>query len=348
MATLRKRPGPRGQTRWQAQIVRRGWTPQYATFPTQRQAARWARQVETEMADGHFVPEGAARTTTLRAALTRYAAEITPTKRSALREWQCIRRWMRRPLANCTLVSLRTADIARFIQERVAEGVAGNTIRLELALLSHLFTVAQRDWGMESLQNPVLRARRPRLAPGRNRRLRPGEAAALRAAAQTYGGPIGPILGIALETGLRRAEIAGIQWGDIDWERAVLTVPRHKTEHHTGRPRYVPLSRTARALLAQLFPDANAPPCALRPDSITQAFATVCRRAGVAGLTFHDLRHEATSRLFEKGLTVPEVAAVTGHRNQQMLQRYTHLQPERIARRLDALEVSARESDGGA
>ena len=66
----------------------------------------------------------------------------------------------------------------------------------------------------------------------------------------------------------------------------------------------------------------------VRPDSISQAFERVYKAAGVADLTFHDLRHEATSRLFEKGLNPMQVAAITGHKISQMLKRYTHLRAE--------------------
>ena len=66
----------------------------------------------------------------------------------------------------------------------------------------------------------------------------------------------------------------------------------------------------------------------MKPDSISQAFERICSTAGIEGLTFHDLRHEATSRLFEKGLNPMQVAAITGHKTLQMLKRYTHLRAE--------------------
>ena len=72
----------------------------------------------------------------------------------------------------------------------------------------------------------------------------------------------------------------------------------------------------------------------MRPDSISQAFERVCAATGIEGLTFHDLRHEATSRLFEKGLNPMQVAAITGHKTLQMLKRYTHLRAEDLVGRL--------------
>ncbi len=72
----------------------------------------------------------------------------------------------------------------------------------------------------------------------------------------------------------------------------------------------------------------------MRPDSITQAFERVCQRAGIEDLRFHDLRHEATSRFFERGLSIMEVSAITGHRDLAMLRRYTHLKAENLAKKL--------------
>ena len=73
----------------------------------------------------------------------------------------------------------------------------------------------------------------------------------------------------------------------------------------------------------------------MRPDSVTQAFSRACERANISDLRFHDTRHEATTRLFEKGLNVMEVASVTGHRDIRMLSRYTHLNASAIAKKLD-------------
>ena len=58
------------------------------------------------------------------------------------------------------------------------------------------------------------------------------------------------------------------------------------------------------------------------------------RRAVIENLRFHDLRHEATTRLFEKGLNIMEVASITGHKDLRMLRRYTHLKAEDLARKL--------------
>ena len=110
----------------------------------------------------------------------------------------------------------------------------------------------------------------------------------------------------------------------------MLIVPDTKN----GDPRMVPLSTTAAGILRDLPRRIDGKVWGVRADSITQAFDRACRRANIEDLRFHDLRHEATSRLFEKGLNLMQVAAITGHKTLQMLKRYTHLRVEDLAKLL--------------
>ena len=121
-----------------------------------------------------------------------------------------------------------------------------------------------------------------------------------------------------------------MRWDHLDRRARVLLIPETKT----GTPRRVPLSTAALGVLDGLPRRLDGRVWGMRPDSISQAFERVCKVAGIEGLTFHDLRHEATSRLFEKGLNPMEVAAITGHKTLQMLKRYTHLRAEDLVGRL--------------
>ncbi len=150
------------------------------------------------------------------------------------------------------------------------------------------------------------------------------------ATAKTYGGEIGLIITWAIETAMRRGEISAMQWENLDRKARVLLLPETKN----GTSRRVPLSSRALVALDGLPRRIDGKVWSMKPDSISQAFERVCASAGVEGLTFHDLRHEATSRLFEKGLNPMEVAAITGHKTLQMLKRYTHLRAEDLVGRL--------------
>ena len=155
MATFVKRQGPNGRKVWQVRVRKKGYPQQARTFDLKAQAVAWAQQVETEMTRGVFISRTEAEATTLGEALERYRVEITPRKRAIGQENQRIDLWCRHKLASRSLASIRGKDVANYIREREAAGVGANTIRLELALLSHLFTIARSAWGMESLGNPV-------------------------------------------------------------------------------------------------------------------------------------------------------------------------------------------------
>lgn len=249
MAHIEKRRGPGGRRVWRVRVRRKGFALQTRTFDTKGEAECWAAQVEARIAGGTFVETAEAERTALAEALERYRREILPRKRSPA-EAGFLARWLKRALAVRSLASIRGKDIAEYIAARERDGVGANTIRLELALLSHVFTVARSHWGMESLVNPVARARgaRPKLPRGRDRRLLDGEEAHLLAGCRAYGGPIEAIVAFALETAMRRGEIAAMRWEHLDRARRVLHVPETKT----GVPRRVPLSSRALAVLGAL------------------------------------------------------------------------------------------------
>ena len=330
MATFVQRPGPGGKRVWQALVRRRGYPQQTRTFDTKAKAEDWASVLESEMARGVFVSRAEAENTTLREALDRYQREIVPGKKNADREGRRVKGLQARTLARRSMASIQGKDIAAFMQQRQAEGAGPNTVRLDLALLSHLFNVARAEWGMASLANPVEMVRKPKLPGGRTRRLVDDELPRLLAAAHVYGGEIGPLITWAIETAMRRGEIAAMRWDHLDRKARVLLIPETKN----GTPRRVPLSTVALGVLDGLPRRIDGRVWGMRPDSISQAFERVCKAAGIEGLTFHDLRHEATSRLFEKGLNPMEVAAITGHKTLQMLKRYTHLRAEDLVGRL--------------
>ena len=139
-----------------------------------------------------FVCRAGAEATSLAEALERYQSETIPTKKQSGRERRRADELIMQPgaLAPRPLAAIRGKDIVTFIKERTTRGAGPNTVRLDLALLSHLFNVARTAWGMESLSNPVdlVKGQRPKLPQGRDRRLIDDEHARLLFAAQTYGG----------------------------------------------------------------------------------------------------------------------------------------------------------------
>ena len=329
MATFVSRKGPNGKRVWQAKIRRRGYPPQSGTFDSKAKAETWARLIESEMDRGAFIPRTDAEGTTLSEMLDRYEHEVTSHKRGK-GETSIIKWWRESDLACRPMARIRGKDVADTIKNKEGEGVGPKTIVAHLALLRHLFNIARKEWGMESLGNPVEMVRKPKLPQGRTRRLVDDEESRLLEAARAYGGEIQHLIPWAIETAMRRGEIAAMRWEHLDKKARVLLIPETKT----GTPRRVPLSSSALQVLDALPRQIDGSVWSMCADSISQAFERVCKAAGIEGLTFHDLRHEATSRLFEKDLNPMQVAAITGHKTLQMLKRYTHLRAEDLVERL--------------
>lgn len=364
MATFRKR----GPYQWEAQIRKRGYPAQSKTFNTKAEAEAWAKMIESEMARGVWLSRGEAESTTLREALERYQAEIVPHKKGKVQEDSIIRMLLTLPLALRPLASVRGADIAS-LRDAWLQDYAPATVLRRLAVLSHVFSVARKEWGMESLFNPVEVVRKPAANNARVRRVVTLEGAALdggaddarqmqdgeleRVMAASSSALLPSIIRLAVETAMRRGEIVGLRWEHIDLERRVAHLPATKN----GSARDVPLSSRAVAVLQALRDGLDAKEqvqgavFAMRPDGVTRAFERAvqrargryeveCEKAGLlprdgflVDLRFHDLRHEATSKLAEV-FPMHELTKITGHRDPRMLMRYYHPKAEELAKRL--------------
>ena len=340
MAFIRKRGSV-----WQVQINRKGRERLARTFDTKADAEAWARHIEGEMDRGVFVSRKEAENTTLEEALDRYEREVTPNKKGAKQESMRMRIWKRSSLASRSLASIQGKDIATYRDARLKE-VAPNTVRHELAVLSHVFTIAVKEWGMGGLVNPVKQIRAPKMPAGRDRRLHGGELDRILSATES------PVLSdlarFAVETAMRQEELAGMTWNLVDLKKKTVSLLDTKN----GEKRNVPLSPEAVRILSSLPRRIDGKVWGITPHAISVAWRRAVARARksyekeceekggkpdpgyLADLTFHDLRHEATSRFFEKGLNPMQVAAITGHKTLQMLKRYTHLKAEDLAEML--------------
>lgn len=324
MATFRRRAG-----KWQARIQRKGYPDQTKTFLNKSDAVAWARQVESELERGNFVDRSELENTTLAELLQRYLEEVTPAKKGAVNEAYRVRAWINEPLAKRFLSGIRSTDFAVWRDKRIKEGKSPNTVRLDLAVISHLFRVARSEWGFEALNNPIDQIKLPKLPGGRIRRLELSETEILLDALnETI--EVKTIVQLAIETGMRRSELLSIEWDNLDLENRFVFLPDTKN----GDSRAVPLSTRALMILEGIDKNPSGKVFLTRPHSVSQAFNRACKRAGLDNLRFHDLRHEATSRLFEKGLNTMEVSAITGHKTLGMLKRYTHLKASDLALKL--------------
>ncbi len=325
---------------YQVKIRKKGYPTVARQFDRMADAERFARDELKKMDDGVWVDRKEVQTTTLAEALDRYQLEITPGKRHPRNEELLIGRWQRHELAARFLETIKPGDLARYRDERLAAGASGNTVRIELALISHLYTIGRKEWDWP-LANPVQSIRGPKIARGRERRLdlkpdadgQTEEGRLLVACRESRSPWLAPIVTLAVETGMRQGELVSLLWEHVDLDRGTAHLPLTKN----GTARTVPLSPTAIRVLRQLPRSIDGRVFPLEAKTVAHDFVRACKKAGIAGLRFHDLRHEATSRLFEHGLAIQEVAAITGHKTLQMLKRYTHLRAEDLAVKLARL-----------
>ncbi len=330
MATIRLHQSGK----WQAIVRRKGHFPASRFFPAKADAERWARQIESEIDRGLFVDRSEAEHTTIGELIDRYLIEVTPLKRSAASETRRLK-LLRQAFGPLSVASLKVKHISEYRDRRLADGIAGATVVKDMNTLSHLLDVAVKDWSVPLSANPAKLVRKPKQASGRDRRLREGEELALLTACkESRCGPfLEPLIVLALETGMRLGELLGLDWSRLDFEKRTALLPITKN----GEPRTVPLSPKAVETLKRIPRSLNNSRVFWtwsRPDSVENAWKRAVENAGLFNLRFHDLRHEATSRLFERGLSLMEVAAITGHKTLQMLKRYTHLRAEDLAKKL--------------
>jgi integrase len=326
MPTIRERSDSKGRKRYQALVRLRGHREMTETFDRLTDAKRWAQQTEAALRRGDvLVTEG--DNTTLHEALQRRLNESTKLSK---RDRDRLKAWQRHPLAKRYLSKLRGTDFAEYRDKRRAEGKAENTIAIELKAISKLYKIASRDWGMEGLRNPIKNVTMPGPSNRRERRVSADEEARLLEELRKtpY---MAPLAELAIETAMRQGELLALTWGNIDLQKRIAHLPKTKN----GTARNVPLSTRAVAIIETL-PRAikdDAPLFPLRQDAVIRTFKEACTAAKIANLKFHDLRHEATSRICDK-LPMHEAMAITGHKTPSMLMRYYHPKAEDLARKL--------------
>lgn len=264
-----------------------------------------------------------------------------------------------RDLGTKRLAELTSRDVADYRDKRLAEPAmdpdgrstharSPSGVKLELILLSHLFRVAAQEWQVIPSRNPVRDIRLPTPAPGRTRRLSEQERVLIESE-MTRRGERMLLLAfkLALDTGMRFGEIRTLTWAQVDLEGRIIHLPKTKN----GTERDVPLTqRVVKALQSArrqapelgsqwVFPGTRKADGTRRTFPLEFHWWELKRKIGIKDLRFHDLRHEALSRLVEAGLSDLEVATISGHKSIQMLKRYTHLRAKDLVHRLDELHV---------
>ncbi len=347
MASFRKRIVD-GQTRWDVTVTRLGAPRQSKTFQTKSAGEAWARDLERDAERGTYQSTEVALRVTVGRLVDRYYKDVLSHTKSALTWKTRVKRVKEGSLASLPLLTLTPEKVAAYRDQRLKTKAMGGgpdgkpqnrlmstqSVRHELGMLKRAIDHASREWGLYlPAGNPVTKIKLPAPSKARERRSQGVEYERLLQEAYASRSPrLGYAIEFATETAMRRGEICNLQWSDIDLNRRIA----HARETKNGEPRHVPLSNRAIEVLIKVKGKRNKGAVfGLTNHAFSQAFKRVARRIGSDDLRLHDLRHEATSRLAVKlNGDVLALSAITGHKTLQMLKRYTHLNPEDLAKRI--------------
>ncbi|WP_431091757.1 tyrosine-type recombinase/integrase [Pseudomonas gorinensis] len=276
---------------------------------------------------------------TLAEGLTLYRQKVSVLKKGFVQESYRISSLLKSQYADKNMRDFRSPDIASLRDQRLSQTnpktglpISPSTVRLEMSLLSNVFDIGRIEWGVcES--NPVSNVRKPKAAPGRDRRLTAREERQIMRYCHAHPTPdLYVLVVLAIETAMRQGELLKLEWEHISLQRRIAHLPDTKN----GSKRDVPLSLKARDALIQLGARTKGKVFGYTANGLKSAWRIMLQRLEIKDLHFHDLRHEACSRLFELGtLDIMEIAAISGHKSLAMLKRYTHLKASRLVKKLE-------------
>lgn len=284
----------------------------------------------------------------LKTALDRYRNSISILKKGYEQEKYRIVQISNSFLGTMQIKSIQSHHIAQYRDDRLQQknlktgnNISSSTVRLEMSLLSNLFNIASIEWGLIK-ENPVTLVRKPKPGLARTRRLTAREEVQIMRYCHNYSNPeLLAIVVLALETAMRQGEILGLQWQNVDLMKRVAHLPDTKN----GSSRDVPLSIKAKETFLSLENHSQGAVFSLTSRGLKSAWRQMMLNLKIEDLRFHDLRHEAVSKLFELStLDMMEVAAISGHKSLSMLKRYTHLKAHNLVKKLDGNRSKSKQT----
>lgn len=324
-----------GPNSWRCSIRLKGHKPIHKTFPTEAQARKFGRDTERSLKAGAQYSKGLTVGDLIRAFRKLRDDGVRPIKPTSTEHYYL--RTLEARLGEDLVDQCKPERLGRYCKDRLADGVKPSTILEELNKLSTVIRHTAHAVG-RPLPDIVNEAR-PYLtyngligaATERDRRPTQDELDAILGKLDSR---MQDIVCFAVATAMRRGEIVRVEWAGLDKAKRLLLIkdrkdPRQKAGNDglipllavTGYDAWEIVQRQPRDK-ARIFP--------LSAEQVSDAFLLACRAAGVENLHLHDLRHEGISRMFEAGMTIEEVAVVSGHRDWRHLKRYLQLRPESL------------------
>jgi integrase len=335
MASIKERKDKDGKTHYQVDIRLKGYPRQHATFARLTDAKKWAQDTEVALRNGRHFRTAEAKKHTLGEMIDRYIENVLPLKKKCMQGQQMQLLWWKKQIGSKLLADVSPALIAeqrdRLLKEITVRGTMrspATTVRY-LAVLSHAFTIAIKEWGWLE-DSPMRKVKKPKEPRGRVRFLSDNERERLLTACKESPNPyLYIVVVLAVSTGMRYAEIMNLKWSDIDLEKGRIILEEQKN----GDRDVVPLTGHALQLLRNLgkirridskllFPSKEDP---AKPIDLRFPWERAVQHADIQDFTFHCLRHTAASYLAMNNASLVEIAQVLRHKTLSMVKRYAHL-----------------------
>ena len=355
MAQIKKRKNKYGVS-YLAYVRRKGFKPVSRTFDTKGEAIAWAAGIEQDMKDRRHQDPRLAMSITFKQAVERYLETVSSLKavNTQMTEKKCAKRLLEHIGAETPLGMIDSNVAAKYRDARM-QNVSAYPVRLELALLSHLFNKARKEWGYP-VKNPVDNIERPAVPKGRTRFLTDDEAERLLKESKKAKSPkFYYYILTLLHTGMRPSETAGLRWGQVHLDKRMIHLPETKNSDE----RWVPMTLELVEKLAQVKEGRSAEQLVflkearLKSDT-AKARPSICfremfdaarTRANLQDVHMHDLRHTAASHLIMAGVDIRTLAEILGHKTLQMVQRYTHLLHDHKLAAIDKISGLGKEKN---
>lgn len=305
-------------------------------------ATRIFDKLKGEIAEGKWFEKPLGDRYTLSDLMDKYLAEysaVNKAKSSHKRE-KTIVCHLKNAFGDYYLNEISPAMISDYKVTRRTEGVSPRTINYELAVMSHAFNIAMREWELVS-DNPVRKVRKERVSNTIERWLFFDEEERLLKASPKW---LQDIIVFAINTGLRQSEMLDLKWSQVDLARRTITI----SEQKNGCVDTLPLNNTVMSLLeARYQAGFNNPYMHVFPNGISgrkgnrlllKAFYVALRKAGIKNFRFHDLRHTFATRLIQNGVDLYTLQKLGRWKTVTMVQRYAHHYPESLRSAIEVMD----------
>ncbi|MBN2478634.1 MAG: site-specific integrase [Parachlamydiales bacterium] len=333
MAVIEKRKTKEGQISYRVKIRLKGYPIQHGTFKNITKAKHWAAQIETSIREGRHFKNQNSKKVTMGDVIDKYTIEILPRKPKSFKKQKSQLLWWKAQIGSFLLSDISTAIISEQ-RNKLLEGITSRknkrssaTVIRYLAALSHVFTIAIKEWNLLEI-SPIKNLSRLKEPKGRIRFLNEEERKRLLEQCKKSKNPyLFSIVVLAISTGMRQGEILNLSWKDVDFNNNRIIL--HETKN--GERRIVPLTGLAFKLLLELFKKRNLNSYFLFPSSdlikpiyIRTFWEKTIKDAKIENFRFHDLRHTAASYLAMGKASLSEIAEILGHKTLAMVKRYSH------------------------